>query len=304
MTTTAMTNSFIRMIYLLFKFKTLKALNSRELAKIIILRGAKLINREILNAGVNGDTSGGALRRLERDVLQKDPFLVIVALGGNDFLRRISFDKTVKNMETIITRIHNAGAAVALCDISSGLVMSGYRKQFKRLAKKSGAIFIEGFYANILNNPDLKADGILIHMLLGKLKAGDIPADVRDDCIRKMVELYFEPNTVLVTGYGFDMLYAGPREALLHAVFRQNTGCTHLIVGRDHAGVGDYYGPFDAQTIFDEIPEGALELKIYAADQKCVRSRRNMESWQGVTLTYQQSTYTVITGNGKKGLSL
>ena len=83
---------------------------------------------------------------------------------------------------------------------------------------------------------------------------------MRDACIRKMVELYFEPNTVLVTGYGFDMLYAGPREAVLHAVFRQNTGCTHLIVGRDHAGVGDYYGGFDAQTIFDEeVPAGALE---------------------------------------------
>lgn len=113
---------------------------------------------------------------------------------------------------------------------------------------------------------DLKADGILIHMLLGKLKKGDIPADVRDACIRKMVELYFPPNTVLVTGYGFDMLYAGPREAVLHACFRQNAGCTHLIVGRDHAGVGDYYGPFDAQTIFDNISKKDLEIEIYRAD--------------------------------------
>ena len=113
----------------------------------------------------------------------------------------------------------------------------------------------------------LGADGILIHMLLGKLKKGDIPADVRDACIRKMVEIYFEPNTVLVTGYGFDMLYAGPREAVLHAVFRQNAGCTHLIVGRDHAGVGSYYGPFDAQTIFhEEVPKDALELEIFEAD--------------------------------------
>ena len=114
---------------------------------------------------------------------------------------------------------------------------------------------------------DLGTDGILIHMLLGKLKPGDIPADVRDASIRKMVELYFPPNTVMITGYGFDMLYAGPREAVLHAVFRQNCGCSHLIVGRDHAGVGDYYGGFDAQTIFDEeVPEGALELQIYKAD--------------------------------------
>jgi sulfate adenylyltransferase len=114
---------------------------------------------------------------------------------------------------------------------------------------------------------DLNADGILIHMLLGKLKAGDIPADVRDDSIRTMVDHYFPENTVMVTGYGFDMLYAGPREAVLHAVFRQNAGCTELIVGRDHAGVGDYYGGFDAQTIFDDrVPEGALEIDIYRAD--------------------------------------
>lgn len=110
------------------------------------------------------------------------------------------------------------------------------------------------------------ADGAVIHMLLGKLKKGDIPADVRDAAIRKMVELYFDPNTAEITGYGFDMLYAGPREALLHAVFRQNMGATTLITGRDHAGVGDYYGPFDAQTVFDEIPKDALLINIYRGD--------------------------------------
>jgi len=111
------------------------------------------------------------------------------------------------------------------------------------------------------------ADGAVIHMLLGKLKPGDIPADVRDAAIRKMAELYFPPNSVEITGYGYDMLYAGPREGVLHAVFRQNMGATHLIVGRDHAGVGDYYGPFDAQSIFhDEVPEGALDIAIFEAD--------------------------------------
>ena len=111
------------------------------------------------------------------------------------------------------------------------------------------------------------ADGAVIHMLLGKLKKGDIPADVRDASIRKMVELYFEPNSAEITGYGFDMLYAGPREAVLHAVFRQNMGATHLIVGRDHAGVGDYYGAFDAQEIFQkQVPAGSLELKVFEAD--------------------------------------
>jgi sulfate adenylyltransferase len=122
----------------------------------------------------------------------------------------------------------------------------------------------------------LDADGVLIHMLLGKLKPGDIPADVRDASIRKMVEVYFPPNTVMVTGYGFDMLYAGPREAVLHAVFRQNCGCSHLIVGRDHAGVGDYYGGFDAQTIFDEeVPEGSLELQIFSADHTAYSKKLN-----------------------------
>ena len=113
----------------------------------------------------------------------------------------------------------------------------------------------------------LGCDGLVIHMLLGKLKKGDIPAPVRDAAIRKMVELYFPPNSAEVTGYGFDMLYAGPKEAVLHAVFRQNMGATHFIVGRDHAGVGDHYGAFDAQTIFKEqVPAGALDIEIFEAD--------------------------------------
>ena len=121
----------------------------------------------------------------------------------------------------------------------------------------------------------LKADGLVIHMLLGKLKEGDIPAPVRDAAIRKMVELYFPPNSAMVTGYGFDMLYAGPREALLHAVFRQNMGASYLIVGRDHAGVGDYYGPFDAQTIFDDIPPGSLKIQIFRADNTAYSKKLN-----------------------------
>ncbi len=112
----------------------------------------------------------------------------------------------------------------------------------------------------------LDADGLVIHMLLGKLKPGDIPAPVRDASIRKMIELYFPANSALITGYGFDMLYAGPREALLHAVFRQNMGATHFIIGRDHAGVGDYYEPFEAQEIFDQIPAGALKIEMFMAD--------------------------------------
>ena len=121
----------------------------------------------------------------------------------------------------------------------------------------------------------LDADGLVIHMLLGKLKPGDIPAAVRDAAIRKMIEMYFPPNSALVNGYGFDMLYAGPREALLHAVFRQNMGATHFIIGRDHAGVGDYYEPFEAQEIFDNIPENALEIVLFKADHTAYSKKLN-----------------------------
>ncbi|MBL7251829.1 sulfate adenylyltransferase [Alloalcanivorax marinus] len=101
-------------------------------------------------------------------------------------------------------------------------------------------------------------DGVLVHSLLGNLKPGDIPAEVRQTAIKTLIDNYFVDNTVVQSGYPLDMRYAGPREALLHALFRQNYGCSHLIVGRDHAGVGDYYGPFDAHHIFDEIPDDAL----------------------------------------------
>ena len=109
-------------------------------------------------------------------------------------------------------------------------------------------------------------DGLYIHQLLGKLKPGDIPAEVRTRCIDTLVKNYFIKDSVIQGGYPMEMRYGGPRETLLHAVFRQNFGCTHLIVGRDHAGVGDYYGPFDSQKIFQEIPEEALQLKPLPID--------------------------------------
>ena len=103
-------------------------------------------------------------------------------------------------------------------------------------------------------------DGVLIHQVLGKLKPGDIPASVRVRAIDALVEHYFVPGTVIQAGYPIEMRYAGPREALLHAVFRQNFGCSHLVVGRDHAGAGSYYGPFDAQHIFDELEPGSMQI--------------------------------------------
>ena len=109
-------------------------------------------------------------------------------------------------------------------------------------------------------------DGVLVHSLLGNLKPGDIPAEVRTRAISALIEKYFRPGTVVQAGYPLDMRYAGPREALLHALFRQNYGCSHQILGRDHAGVGSYYGPFDAHHVFDEIPEGALETQPLKMD--------------------------------------
>jgi len=110
------------------------------------------------------------------------------------------------------------------------------------------------------------SDGLYIHQLVGKLKPGDIPADVRVDCINTLVEGYFDKSRVVAGGYPLDMRYAGPREGLLHGVFRQNFGCSHMIIGRDHAGVGDYYGPFDAQDIYHNLWEGALECKMLPID--------------------------------------
>ena len=109
-------------------------------------------------------------------------------------------------------------------------------------------------------------DGVLVHSLLGNLKPGDIPAEVRTRAIATLIERYFRKGTVLQAGYPLDMRYAGPREALLHALFRQNYGCAYLIVGRDHAGVGSYYGPFDAHRIFEEIPRDALVIQAMKID--------------------------------------
>jgi sulfate adenylyltransferase len=157
---------------------------------------------------------------------------------------------------------------------------SYYPEQFKGLYQKpaeSRAIFEEMGWKRVaalqLRNPMHRSheflakiavevmDGVYIHQLVGKLKAGDIPGDTRVKAIGALVDNYFVEGTVVQGGYPMEMRYAGPREALLHATFRQNYGCSHMIIGRDHAGVGDYYGPFDAQKIFDQIPAGALKCE-------------------------------------------
>ncbi|MCA1742374.1 MAG: sulfate adenylyltransferase [Desulfonatronovibrio sp.] len=113
-------------------------------------------------------------------------------------------------------------------------------------------------------------DGVLIHSLIGNLKPGDIPADVRLECIETLIDGYFVKDFVLQAGYPLDMRYAGPREALLHATFRQNFGISHMIIGRDHAGVGDFYTLFEAQEIFDRIPYATEEERAKAEPGKAL----------------------------------
>ena len=140
------------------------------------------------------------------------------------------------------------------------------RKNFERLGWSRIAAFqtrnpMHRSHEHIVKVAMEATDGIFIHQVLGKLKPGDIPADVRVRAIDVLINNYFPDNSVIQAGYPIEMRYAGPREALLHALIRQNFGCSHLIVGRDHAGVGEFYGPFDAQDIFDTLWDGALLTK-------------------------------------------
>lgn len=166
-----------------------------------------------------------------------------------------------------------AGPAKAL---SEGLYPETYGDHYGR-PEDTRAIFVERGWSSVAafqtRNPIHRSheyctkialevsDGILIHPLVGKLKADDIPAEVRMKCYDVLLEKYYPKDRVVLKVYPMEMRYGGPREALLHAIFRQNYGCSHLIIGRDHAGVGNYYGPFDAQKIFDEIDKDDLHIE-------------------------------------------
>jgi len=165
--------------------------------------------------------------------------------------------------------------------LSEGVYAEKYPDLYIRPAE-ARAMFLENGWSTVAafqtRNPMQRAhehlvkiaievtDGVFIHQVLGKLKPGDIPAEVRTRAIQAMIDHYFVPGTVIQAGYPIEMRYAGPREALLHALIRQNFGCSHLIVGRDHAGVGSYYGPFDAHHIFDTLWEGALQTQPLKID--------------------------------------
>ena len=174
--------------------------------------------------------------------------------------------------------VNLAGPVICL---SEGIYAEQYPELYIRPAE-ARAMFLENGWSKVAafqtRNPMQRAhehlvkiaievtDGVFIHQVLGKLKPGDIPADVRTRAIQAMIDHYFVPGTVIQAGYPIEMRYAGPREALLHALIRQNFGCSHLIVGRDHAGVGSYYGPFDAHHIFDTLWEGALQTQPLKID--------------------------------------
>lgn len=119
---------------------------------------SKMTTIPVINAGIDGDTTIEALQRIDSDVLEREPILVIVEFCGNDFLRKVPMETTLKNIGIMVDKIQNKGAMVALADVSAGMFLAEYRGAFQRLAKEKGAIFIPSLLSGIITNPSMKSD--------------------------------------------------------------------------------------------------------------------------------------------------
>ena len=228
--------------------------------------GALTPGQEIALADADGGGAMGVLTLAE--VYMPDKALECESVFGTADPSHPGVDKVMAQGET------NLGGAIAV--FSEGVYPGAYPALYRR-PEETRARFESLGWSKIAafqtRNPMHRSheyiakvavemcDGVFIHQVLGALKEGDIPAEVRTRAIDALVRNYFAPGTCIQSGYPIEMRYAGPREAVLHAVLRQNFGCSHLIVGRDHAGVGTFYGPFDAHRIFDTLPPGSLEIE-------------------------------------------
>jgi sulfate adenylyltransferase len=235
----------------------------------------------------------------EKAATIKEGQRIALVNSGNDEImagmiveEKYSYDKRIEALEIFgtdderhpgVEKIYEQGD-VHLGGAVSVFSEGEYAERFPEFARpvETRAIFTDKSWATIAafqtRNPMHRSheyltkialeicDGLLIHPIVGRLKADDIPAEVRMECYRILLDNYYPKDRVVLKVYPMEMRYAGPREAILHAIIRQNYGCSHLIVGRDHAGVGDYYGPFDAQKIFDQLNPGDLHIQALKLD--------------------------------------